>query len=1177
MKPMSAVIRISLLAIVLLSPNAFVFAQQSTGSLSGVVQDTTGAIIPGATITLINQEQGSIARTVITNEDGSFVFTPLQPATYTLMVEIPGFKKYQKQGIALYAQDRIGLPPIRLEVGELVETVSVEAAAVTLQTVSAERSGVLTGSQIVNLASSTRVFTDLLKTVPGFNSDTNNANGLRTDQNALAVDGISSMDTGNNGTGLLRLNPDLIAEFKVLTDGQQAEFGRAAGSNITIVTKSGTNEFHGSAYLFLRNEWMNANSWINNYNGLARSRNRNRTEGFTLGGPVYIPGKFNKDKNKLFFFTNFEFQRPRPFDNLVSLTVPTAEERKGDFSKTQENGRLVTIKDPLTGQPFPGNVIPAERLNKYGQQLLNFYPLPNRLGVNNTYNYQYQFEPTDSINDRTFRVDYNISDKWRFYARLIQNSRDRLQSGGLNTNNQIGVSPFHAKTGAITGSGSLTTIITPTLTNEFTYGSTRNWLPNEVPEDSRYRKANAGITLPMLYPNADSLGLIPNMTWDVPNPPNIYLAGLPYDNENPSVNWTNNIAKVFPRHTIKAGFFIDISRKRQTATEVNNGRLDFSRDTANPGDTGWSFANALLGNYKTFDQANQYVKGYYHYRTYEWYVQDNWNVRRDLTLDYGVRFSILQPWFDDKDQISSLRLDKFDPSQQVVLYQPTLVNNQRLALNPLTNQTAPAVLIGAIVPGKGNPYNGIVLPGTNGVPRGLVRSNGPLFGPRLGVAWTPWGADNTVVRAGGGIFYERIQGNMIFNQIIFPPELLTPKIFYGTLDTIASSSGTLFPLTVGGLSPEGKIPTVYNYNVSVQRSLPMGILFDVGYVGTLSRHVLARTPFNEAPFGSAWLPKNQDPTKPVNLNGDNALPVDFLRPYVGYIGTGASVAQSGLGSGGFIASYGGIGNYNGLQVSANRRMGRALTFGASYTWSKTLGTDTSYDFLGNPLNHRKADYGLLTFDRTQNLVINYQYDVPSAAIPGSFLDNPVGRAVLGGWQVSGITSMSSGAPLTPTYSIQGVGAATLNRRITGSEGWAPRVVLTCNPNIPGGDRALYAYFNTSCFAPAVPGSTGMDSAIRPLRGPGPNNWDLSVFKKFRLGDNERRFLQMRLEMFNAFNHTQWNSVNAAAQFDASGKIINLPSALGGGGGRFGFGALGGSTGSGVRAPRSIQIAAKVMF
>jgi hypothetical protein len=424
------------------------------------------------------------------------------------------------------------------------------------------------------------------------------------------------MDTGNNGTGLMRLDPDLIEEFKVMTNGQQAEFGRAAGSNITIVTRGGSNQFHGGAYLFLCNEWMNANSWINNYNGLPRARNRNRTEGFTIGGPAYIPGKFNRAKDKLFFFTNFEFQRPRPFDNLVSLTAPTAEERKGDFSRTQENGRAVTIKDPLTGQPFAGNLIPQSRINQFGAELLNSYPLPNRLGVDNAYNYQYQFLPSDTRNDRTFRGDYNISQNWKFFFRLIQNSRDSFQSGGLNINNQIGASPFHAQTGAIAGSGSLTTIITPTLTNEFSYGNTRNWLPVDVPADSRYRKANAGIHLPVLYPNADPLGLIPNMTWDVPNSPTIYLSGLPYDNENPSINWTDNVAKVFSKHTVKAGLYIDISRKRQTATEVNNGRLDFSRDTANPGDTGWSFSNALLGNYKTFDQANQYLKGYYHYQSY---------------------------------------------------------------------------------------------------------------------------------------------------------------------------------------------------------------------------------------------------------------------------------------------------------------------------------------------------------------------------------------------------------------------------------------------------------------------------------------------------------------------------------------------------------------------------------
>jgi hypothetical protein len=268
-------------------------AQQSFGSISGVVQDAQGAVIPGARVELTNTAQGTVVRQVTTSEQGTFVITPLPPATYSLAVELPGFKRYVKNDIKLFAPDRIGLPPIVLEIGAAGEAVTVEASVEQLQTVSAERSGVLIGTQIVDLASNTRNFADLLKTVPGFNVDTNNANGLRTDQNAIAVDGTSVMDVGNNSAGGWRMNSDIIAEFKVLTNGQQAEFGRASGANITVVTKSGAKEFHGVGYEFYRNEWMNANTFTNNYAGLARPRNRNSTFGFNLGGPVYIPGKFN--------------------------------------------------------------------------------------------------------------------------------------------------------------------------------------------------------------------------------------------------------------------------------------------------------------------------------------------------------------------------------------------------------------------------------------------------------------------------------------------------------------------------------------------------------------------------------------------------------------------------------------------------------------------------------------------------------------------------------------------------------------------------------------------------------------------------------------------------------------------------------------------------------------------
>jgi hypothetical protein len=1178
----------------------FLCGQQSSGSISGVVQDSQGAVVTTAKVALINQDQGTVVRDLSTSAEGTFVFTPVPPGTYTVTAESAGFKKYVKRDIVLFAQDRVGLPPIVLEVGAVGDTITVESGAVTLQTVSGERSGVLTGSQMSELGSSTRLYTDLLPTIPGFNADTQNANGLRTDQNAIAVDGTLVTDVGNNSAGGWRLNTDIIAEFKVLTNGQQAEFGRASGSNITLVTKGGTRDFHGVGYEFYRNEWLNANTWINNYNGVSRPRARNSTFGFNVGGPVYIPHKFNSSKEKIFFFTNFEFQRPRVFDNLVSLSVPTALERAGNFSQTRQNNIPVTILDPANGRsPFPGNIIPQNRWNQYGLQLMNVFPLPNRLGVDPGYNYQYQFAGTDSRNDRTIRIDYNITPKWKFFFRLLQNKRDLLQSGGLNVNNTIGIGAFHALSGTISGAGNLTTIITPTLTNEFNYGNTRNWLPNQPAANSNYLRANTGVTLPLLYPNADQLAnLIPNMFFgsEVTNSPNIFIGGMPYDNENPTQNITDNVAKVFARHTLKAGIYIETSTKRQTATEVNNGRLYFNTDSSNPGDTGWDFSNMLLGNYQTFDQSNTYLKGFYYYRTFEWYVQDNWKVRPNLTLDYGIRFSNLQPWYEQKNNISSFQPSAYDPKQAVQLYQPTLVNGVRSSINPLTGQTGPAALIGAIVPNSGNPYNGIVTPTTSTNGRGMINGQGILVGPRFGLAWSPLGADrNLVIRMGGGVFYERIQGNMIFNQINYPPQLLTPKIYYGNLSTIASSAGTLFPLNAAGLSPEGKIPTVYNFNLSVQRELPGKIKLDVGYVGMLNRHELARAPFNEPAFGSAWQPQNQDPARCPNvatckLNGDNALSVDFLRPFAGFSGVAGGVAQSGLGGGGFNATFGSSANYNALQVSASRQATRDLTMGVAYTWSKVLGTDSDYSFVGNPLNHRKADYGPLTYDRTQTLVINYVYNVPGGARRGTFLDNAVARGVLNNWQITGITSFSSGEPVViggsavtsvGSYNVQGVGGATLNQEITGNGGWAARPVLTCNPNLSSGSRTLYAFINTSCFSPAAPGSTGMDSALRPVRGPGLNNWNISLFKKYPLG-GEQRFLQLRLELYNAFNHTQWggtvaNNYEAAGfnntpTFNAAGQITNLPTALGGGGGRFGFGAL-----NAVRTPRSIQLGAKIYF
>jgi hypothetical protein len=327
-------------------------------------------------------------------------------------------------------------------------------------------------------------------------------------------------------------------------------------------------------------------------------------------------------------------------------------------------------------------------------------------------------------------------------------------------------------------------------------------------------------------------------------------------------------------------------------------------------------------------------------------------------------------------------------------------------------------------------------------------------------------------------------------------------------------------------------------------------------------------PFNALPFGSAWLPQNQDPTNANfgKLDGSAALLGNLYRPYPGYAGGKVTVGQSAQA----LYDFGASSNYNALQIAVNRRAGRDLQLGVSYAWSKANGTTDAH-----LTNTRGVNYGPLTLDRTQGLTVNYIYDIPSAARPGTFLDNRVARAALTGWQFSGVGSFSVGAPQTATYTLTNASGAALNRLITGSEDFAPRVVLTCNPNKSRGDRSIFAYVNTSCFGPAPVGSIGNDSGINTVRGPGLNNWDMSLFRKIKYSEKDSRYVQLRLEVYNVFNHTNWTTLNTAAQFNpTTGALLNAASPTN----PLGFGALTANRAAGQPgSPRIIQIAGKLYF
>jgi hypothetical protein len=1131
------------------------------------VRDPQQAVVAGAKVVVISQTQGAV-REVTTGSDGSFTVTPLMPAVYNLTIEAPGFKKFERKDIKIFANDRISLPDLLLEVGSVTESVVVEGTAVALQTQSAERAGVITGRQVVDLAMSNRQILDAVRIIPGIVYTGGlggiQANGNRGNQNNFTLDGVNNVDTGSNSGTHTDVNLDIIAEFKVITNSQPAEFGRSAGAAINVVTKGGTNEFHGVGYWFHRHEGLNANNWRNNLENRSRQLQRRNWFGYNLGGPVPLPGNFNRNRDKLFFFFGQEFRKQLLPNNLRNVTVPTELERRGDFSQSREgDGSPVRILDPLNNkQPFPGNVIPQNRLTPDGVKILSFYPLPNALGVAPDFNYQSQISESAPMQQEIYRGDYNINEKWRAFARFIQDHREENKPyGQWNADFNIPFSRMNFGTPAWSFISNVTTVINPTLTNEFIFGTSRNDL-NIDPVDDTFSRDKLGLSYQMPFPNADPLKLVQNWRFGgVPNGPFTGFNGTPFRNYNHIWEFTDNISKVMSGHTIKAGLYIHYSQKDQTAFTSVNGNIWFDRDGNNPGDTNWAFANALLGNYREVQQSNVVHNGMYRNYNVEWYAQDNWKVTRKLTLDLGMRFAWIQPQYDAAGLTSSFNPRLYDPASAAVLVRPVRnAAGQVVGQNPITGELVPGALIASIVNTGRGFVNGVYANGMgreadDTYPQGLMRDRGIHFAPRLGIAYRF--TDKTVVRAGGGIFYDRFQGNPVFDMLPNPPSTQSPRFFYGALSGLASASGTFFPQSLRGFDENGHVPTTYNWNFTIEREMPGNIQMDVSYVGSMSHHQLGRQDPNHLPFGSAWLPQNQDPTNAnPAFNGRTTIRHEFYRPYQGY----GSIS---------LTTFGNSSNYHSFQMGVNRRFSRGLTFGLAYTWSKVLGTSTDDGNGQHPLNSRVADYGPMFFDRTHNLVFNYVYDVPGAARGGNLLDNAFGRAVFNNWQISGITNFQTGQPDNMSFGISGIGGADINRIYTGSETYGPRVVVNGNPN--DSPKTIDSWINTSVFRLPPVGSLGFDSAPRLIRRPGVNNWDLSIFKKFPLG-NESRYFQLRLEMFNAWNHTQFSDFNRTVTFNQQGQITNLPTQLGGTGGRFGLGAI-----TAARDPRVIQTGLKFYF
>jgi hypothetical protein len=1152
------------------------FAQTTSGSISGTVLDAQSAIIPGASVSALEIQQKFTFNTK-TNESGIFVFTQVPPGTYTIKVEVTGFKTLDQPGLVVNANDKLDLGNLRMAVGQTTESIEVVASAVLLQTESAERSSALVSKQIENIAVNSRSYLDLVKLVPGVVSTINlqtagmgglsniSANGTRVNSNQLMINGISNTDTGSNGSQNVTFSLDSVDEFKILTGVYQAEYGRAMGAQISVVTKSGTSSLHGSGYWFHRNEGMNANNWKNNRDGLPRNLFRFNDVGGTIGGPVVIP-KLIKSREKLFFFWSEEVQRQLQPQAVRNVTVPTDLERKGDFSKSvDQNGNQVIVRDPNTQQAYPGNVIPATQIYGPGQKLLSFLPEPNVAsacsypavaGCTKGYNFQSQVSNPYPRREDLVRVDYNLNSKARVFGHYIHNSNTfDVVYGSWILGSNLPIAPVEYANPGYSWSGGMTYVISPTMTNELNVGASHNSILIAYSTNA-YSRATTGVNLPVLYPKAVQNDYLPYFTFGGSKIGNSAYANQgnagagPFINFNTTYDVTDAISKVWNRHTFKFGYYQQKSIKNQTSFGAFDGNYNFGDNSNNPFDTGFGFSNALTGVYNTFSQAANMINGQYRYWNIEWYAQDTWKITPRVTLDYGVRVGWVQPQYDASLQAATFVPSMWSQSAAPRLYYPQMVNGVRVGVDTATGATVPAANIGYLVAGSGNVANGIAQGGVNGFSKYLQNSPGLTYNPRLGIAWDPFGDHKTVIRTGFGAYHDRFQGNRVFDFVRNPPLGIQPTLTYGFMQNINPATALLSPPSFYAADPTGKIPNSYNYTLGVQHSLPGQASVDVAYVGNFSRHLQDNRNLNYVSYGATFQPQNQDPTLAVSsIPGATALLTQFVRPYRGI---------------GDINLYEGAatGNYNALQVTANKRVGH-LFLGLAYTWSKNLTTASGdTNFVRADQFTKQAYYGPSGNDRRQMFVLNYVYSLPTLAGHASAV-----RAVLGGWQVSGVTSFINGSPYNPGFSVSTGGG---NQNITGSYTEGARLKLLCNPMT--GNTNPYTRLNAACFALPSVGSIGLESGYNYLTGPGINNWDLSLLKEFTI--KEKVHIQLRGDAFNVWNHTQFNGINATLNASTltsafSNIALNPDGSVNN---KNGFGSV-----SGARDPRILMTMIRIRF
>ena len=1138
---------------------------QGSGEITGTVTDPSGAIIPKAQVTLTSQATGE-ARNVPTNSAGLFDFTGLDAGKYNLTVKVSGFSAYKRADIVMNVAQTLK-EDVALQAGSEGTTVTVEADALQVQTETNEVSTLITGQQMVQLATNgrnviglTSLGTGVATTNPSFNGVTAQGssfnlsfNGMRPDHNNWLIDGGEVYDRGSGGKLDVMPSPDMLDEFQVLSSNYTPDYGISSGGTVSMVLKQGTKSFHGAAWEFNRNDLFDANNYFNKNSGtpLKKPELRLNIFGGDIGGPVRIPHLYNDSLTKTFFFAGEEWRRyiqgaqpsqqatPPAADYPTTATGDLAYTPFGsDLQQTPSNlhtcangasgygllcvpvtadaqeSALIAGAGLVQGNPFPRNsagqqVIPGALLDKNALAYLpktgvGAIPLPTDGGTNFLASPK---QPT-FVREDVVRVDHNFTDKYHLLGSWIHDSMSQTiiptQWSG-DSYSTVGDVFSNPSWAAVV---KLSQQLTPTLLNETALNVNGNVI--NVTPTGIYQQPS-GFNAGSLFTGNNALNRLPQIGFGG-GPLNTTYTAIywPWHNSFLDYQLRDDISKIAGKHALKAGFSYMRMDKNQQLQADTEGDYSFNGS----GFTQNSWINFLTGFASSYSQLQQQRTNHYVNNTYSLYAQDDWHTTQRLTLNLGVRYDVLPHVFEKNNQLGN-----FNPAHYVA-----------------GSTTAITTINGAQF------YtNGIDLAGQNGVPRGLVNNDYFNIQPRLGFAMDLKGDGKSVLRGGAGMFYERVQGNDTYNIANTPPFAFDPTLnnVFLTRPTVSSVTGAAQAAGVqqgAGLTNLAQYypnPATFQYSLGIQQQIAPSVVFLLGYVGT-----------------SGW---NQDDLREINDLGLNApvalrqqvatskIDVNTVRPYQGY----SNIRQEENG-----VNF----HYNSLQASMRMEAKHGLTLQFSYTWSHEIDIQsadlTSVNLAGsgngalsNPYNPR-YDYGSGGFDRRNIFNANYIYVLPFY----QHSSNGLLRTTLGGWQVAGVTVAESGVPVNIYYN----GPDTVG--LGGNTNPRPDVVGPISY-----PKTQAQWFNTAAFAaPLAPWAGGTTNGFGNARkddivGPGLFNWNLSLYKDILLTSHEGPRIQLRAESYNTFNHTEFNNIDTGFTDGNYGRVTS------------------------TYDPRSLQFGAKFLF